>query len=140
MSKICDMRGAAGGPVSVWINARDHGGPHVHCGDKARTWEGRIGFSFVNNVASFWDCLTPANDPGKGVFDEISGELTQHVRRCRSEWWRLHAGSVGCCLANAVHPDDAGVSRRVQRADYDPASDTTTLTFVNGKTLRVNLR
>ncbi len=46
--------------------ARDIGDPHVHCGDKARTWEGRIGFSFLNNIATFWDCLK-RNAPPKSL-------------------------------------------------------------------------
>jgi hypothetical protein len=43
-------------------------------------------------------------------------------------------------LAHTVQPDEAGVPRRVRRAEYDPASDATTLTFVNGNARRVNLR
>ena len=140
MSRICDMQVAAAGQVSVWVNGREHCGPHVHCSDKMRTWEGRIRFSFVDNVATFWDCLTPTCAPDTEIFDEIIGKLTQRLGQCRSEWWRLHAGTIGCCLMNAVHPDEAGVPRRVRRAEYDSASDSTELTFVNGHTVRVNLR
>src|SRR4051812_28371281 len=77
--------------VSIWINTRDHCPPHVHCGDKARNWEGRVTFTFVNNITTFWDCLTPANDPGLGVFKEIERNLTQYVRQCRAEWWRIYS-------------------------------------------------
>jgi hypothetical protein len=112
MSRICDMQVAGAGLVSVWVNSRDHCDPHVHCADKGGTWESRIRFSFLNNLATFWDCLTPATDPGRGVFTEISRNLAQHLRRCRAEWWRFHAGTIGCCLANSMQDDVVGQPRR----------------------------
>jgi hypothetical protein len=138
MSRICDMQVVGAGLVSAWVNSRDHCGPHVHCADKAGTWEGRIRFSFLNNLATFWDCLTPATDPGSGVFNEISRHLVQHLRRCRAEWWRLHGGTVGCCLANSMQHDAVGQLRRVAQAVYDAATDATELTFANGFKRRMN--
>jgi hypothetical protein len=139
MSRICDMQVAGAGLVVVWINSRDHYDPHIHCGDKGRTWEGRFRFSFLDNIATFWDCLTPAADAGTGVFTEISRGLAQHLRRCRAEWRRLHAGTVGCCLANTMQDDVAGRRRRVARAIYDAAGDATELIFTNGHTRKVDL-
>jgi hypothetical protein len=139
MSRICGMQVARAGLVSVWLNSRDHCGPHTHCGDKARTWEARIRFSFLNNVTTFRDCLTPATNPETSVFGEISRALVQHLRQCRAEWWRLHAGTVGCCLANSMQDDAAGRPRRVARAIYDTATDPTELLFTNGQMPRVEL-
>ncbi len=130
---------AGAGLVIIWINSRDHCEPHTHCGDKARTWEGRVRFSFLDNIATFWDCLTPATQPGVGVFGEISRGLIQHLPRCRAEWWRLHAGTVGCCLTNTMQDDAAGRRRRVARAIYDTATDKTELIFTNGHKRRVDL-
>jgi hypothetical protein len=53
MSRICEMQVAGAGLIAIWTNSRDHCKPHVHCGDKARTWEGRIRFSFLSNIATF---------------------------------------------------------------------------------------
>jgi hypothetical protein len=142
MSRICDMQVAGAGLVSVWVNSRDHciaHAPHMHCGDKARTWEGRITFSFLSNIATFWDCLIPATDPGSRVFNEIARNLSQHLRRCRAEWWRLYNNTIGCCLANSMQDDAAGQPRRVALAVYDAAMDETELTFANGFTRRVKL-
>jgi len=139
MSRICDMQVAGAGLVSVWINTRDHCPPHVHCGDKAGNWEGRITFTFVNNSTAFWDCLTPATDPGQGVFNEIARNIPPYLRQCRSEWWRIFSQHLGCCLVNSTHDDVTGTPRRVQSAEYFPATDSTDLSFSNGHRRSISL-
>jgi hypothetical protein len=138
MGKICDIADPSIGQVKVWINSNDHCDPHVHCGDKAGSWEGRIFFSFLDNFLTQWDCLTPWSDPGSAVFIEISRRLPVHLRQCRAEWWRCRMHDVGCCLANVMHSDVVGAQRRIRSATYETASDSTELTFTNGHTRRVN--
>ena len=102
MAKICEVSDSGTGQVVIWINSLDHCDPHVHCGDKGNSWEGRIKFSFINNIASFWDCISKT-DPGRGVFARIEQSLgASYLRRCRAEWWRIFGqdAMVGCCLVN----------------------------------------
>src|SRR3954449_4543084 len=139
MSRICDMQVAGAGLVSVWINTRDHCPPHVHCGDKAGNWEARLSFTFINNNATFWDCLTPATDPGQGVFNDIVRNLPQYLRQCRTEWWRIYSQNLGCCLINSMQDDVTGTPRRVQSAEYLPATDSTDLSFTNGHGRSISL-
>lgn len=132
MPKICELVIRNVGQVVIWVNTKDHCDPHVHVGDKARSWEARIKFSFVDNLAYFWDCLSNV-DPGAAVFSDIVKELiTGHLRSIRREWWRCYAGGIGCCMVNKQFDDAAGVARRVSAAIYDPGTNTTYLTFANG--------
>src|SRR5689334_21812228 len=127
MSRICDMQVAGAGIVSVWINTRDHCPPHVHCSDKAGNWECRVTFTFINNIATVLDCLPSKNNPGQGVFNEIIRNLSQYLRQCRGEWWRIYSQHLGCCLNNTTHEDVTGIPRRIQSAEYFPATDSTDL-------------
>lgn len=139
MGKICDVHVAGVGDVKVWLNSNDHCDPHVHCADHGRTWEGRVYFSFLNNIVVKWDCSTPGNNPGNAAFSEIARFLSAYLRKCRSEWWRFQAQRVGCCLANILHSDVMGNQRTISTADYDPATNVTELTFTNGHKRRVDL-
>lgn len=139
MSRICSMQVTGVGQVNVWLNSHDHCDPHVHCGDRGRTWEGQIKFSFLSNVPTFWNCLTPANDPGIAVFTEILQILVSYLRQCRAEWWRFHANTIGCCLTNSTYDDVAGRQRLIGIAVYDAATNSTELTFTNGHKRKVCL-
>jgi hypothetical protein len=125
------MQIAGAGQVRVWINSADHCEPHAHCTDQAGTWEGRIKFSFLNNIVVYWDCLSK-KDPGIRVFNDIAFQLRNYAMECRREWWRCMGSTLECCLVNSMVPDVVGVPRRVQAAVYDAATDATRLTFANG--------
>jgi len=131
MGKICEVQIPGAGQVQIWINSRDHCGPHVHCGDKSDTWEARIKFSFINNDVTFWDVLSH-NDPGQSVFVEIEKQLIRYLRACRQEWWKNFSATIGCCLQNTNHADTVGHLRRISTANYDSATNSTELVFTNG--------
>jgi hypothetical protein len=131
MGKICEMQIPSAGQVKVWINSRDHCDPHVHCGDKSDTWEGRVKFSFINNAITFWDMLSQ-NGPGRNTFTEIERRLTTYLPACRQEWWKNFSASIGCCIQNTTQEDTIGQQWRVTTANYDPATNSTELVFSNG--------
>jgi len=138
MGRVCELQVSGAGQVIIWVNSRDHCGPHAHCRDQARTWEGRIYFSFIsNNVVSF-DCLSK-KDPGQAVFAEILKQIPGRLSPLRREWWRCNSNGTGCCLANTMQDDATGRPRRVATALYDPATNTTELTFTNNFVRMVQL-
>jgi hypothetical protein len=129
--EICRMQIPGAGQVIIWINTRDHPGPHIHCGDNSSSWEGRVKFSFINNDVEFWDVLSQV-DPGRRVFSEIERGLVLYLRSCRADWWNNFSGSFGCCLQNTMQEDAAGQRWRVYAATYDIATNSTELVFFNG--------
>jgi hypothetical protein len=131
MGEICRMQIPGAGQVIIWINTRDHPGPHIHCGDNSASWEGRVKFSFINNDVELWDVLSQV-DPGRRVFAEIERGLVPYLRSCRADWWNTFSGSFGCCLQNTIQEDAIGQRWRVNTATYDIATNSTELVFVNG--------
>ena len=86
----------------------------------------------MNNNVTFWDFVTPRNNPRVSVINEIVRQLVSYLRPIRADWWRCYAASIGCCLRNGQQPDNVGNYRRVDSATYDPANNKTELTFVGG--------
>jgi hypothetical protein len=78
MAKICEVSVSGTGQVVIWINSLDHCDPHVHCGDKGNSWEGRIKFSFLNNIVLFWDCLSKT-DPGVPSLRRLNQALARPI-------------------------------------------------------------
>ena len=130
MGKICDLQVSGAGTVKVWINTRDHCGPHAHCGDPGSTWEARFRFSYLNNIVSIWDVLW--GNPSTRALSTIATDLQPYAADLRREWWRCFSTTIGCCLINQTHHDNAGVPRVIAVAVYDPGTNQTILTFSNG--------
>ena len=138
MGRLCSIQVTGAGQVDVWVNTRDHCEPHVHCGDKANSWEGRIKFSFLDNLPLFWDCLSK-KDPGIGAFNAVIQVLPGYLHKARTFWWGYFDTSIGCCLANQMFPDAAGKLRQIRTAVYDSGTNMTHLTFTNGFVRDVDL-
>lgn len=132
MGRICDLQISGAGQVIVVVNTDDHCDPHIHCWDKAVSWEARILFSFMNNNVTFWNFVTSHNNPRSSVINEIIRQLGPHLIRIRDEWWQHYASTIGCCLRNSQQLDNAGSYRRVDSATYDPQNQKTELVFVGG--------
>jgi hypothetical protein len=129
MGRICEVQISGAGRVVIWVNSREHCEPHVHSRDIAKTWEGRIQFSFMSSYLGFLDCF--GKHPGTGVFSEIMKEMSGRLADFRREWWRCNANGIGCCLVNTMQDDAVGRPRRVAAAMYDSATNSIELTFAN---------
>ena len=139
MGRICDLQIPGAGQVVVSVNTGDHCDPHVHCWDKAWSWEARIRFSFMNNQITFWDFLWARNNPRSSVITEIIRQIGPYLPKCRGDWWQYYSGSFGCCLKNTQQVDNAGVYRQVHSATYNATASKTELIFVGGFTREVPL-
>jgi hypothetical protein len=139
MGRICDLQIPGAGQVIIVINTGDHCEPHVHCWDKAQSWEARIRFSFMDNNITFWDFLSRMNNPSVSVINEIMKQLGTILRRCRVVWWQYYCNTIGCCLKNTQQVDNAGNYRQIHSATYDGAGNKTELTFVGGFKREVQL-
>ena len=129
MGKICELQVSGAGQLLIWVNSREHCEPHVHCRDRASTWEGRIQFSFMSSTLAFWDCF--GKHPGMAVFSEMMKQMSGRLADFRREWWRCNANGIGCCLVNSMQDDNTGRPRRVLTAIYHPATNMVELTFTN---------
>jgi hypothetical protein len=85
----------------------------------------------MDNYVEFWDILS-SSDPGDAIRSEIAKQLISVLRRCREEWWRSFASTIGCCLKNTRQADVANKMWSVADAHYDPGTNSTELTFANG--------
>jgi hypothetical protein len=137
--KICDLQISGAGQVIVVVNTNDHCDPHIHCWDKGLSWEARFRFSFINNNVTFWNFVTPRNNPRVSVVNEIIRQLHPYLRPMRTAWWQFYGATIGCCLRNSQQPDNAGIYRRVDSASYDPTNNKTDLTFGGGFSREVQL-
>jgi hypothetical protein len=134
--------------AAVYLFADDHCPPHVHARHRGDGWIARVQFSFVNNDLGLLSIAPPKHAPLQRVVNELLDDVGDRVTKCRRQWWTTRQTT---CLMNQwakvsvagkieLLAERKASAKQIADSHYDPASDSTRVSFHDGMATDVRLQ
>jgi hypothetical protein len=132
----------------VYLFADDHCPPHVHARHRSDGWVARVQFSFVNNDVELLSIAPPKQAPLQRVVNNLLDDIGNRITKCRRQWWMTR--QTTCLMNQWAKVSAAGniellaerkaSAKQISESRYDPASDSTRLSFHDGTAIDVRLQ
>jgi hypothetical protein len=134
--------------AAIYLFADDHCPPHVHARHRSEGWIARVQFSFVNNDVGLLSLGPLKLAPLQRVVNGLLGDVGDRVTKCRRHCWTTRQTA---CLVNQWAKVSVGrkiellaerkaSAKQIANCHYDPASDTTQVSFHDGTAADVRLQ